>query len=289
MTSSSPTSGLPTTKDRVSKPDDTVQHFPYDDPYDDPDYVSPKWPKEKPKEWKPFLTSFTLFPKLPTEIRQAIWKFTLEPRVVEIHASVHGFYSNIKAPRALSVCVDSRKAVGHLYPLCFGNIFHEPATVFNSSLDTLFFDREFGPEVHTFLLSLNEKELRSIEYIAVDQEINDYLDWDESSVPMDNVVLLRKAVPSMPSLKELHFVCKIDEFWHDHGIPEGQGPIKLMESWSYEVQYYLYEFEVHLNDEDAQSECQELPNMDHLLQGFDVPKTGTLWGWRPTTRALASN
>lgn len=286
MTSHPPISSPLATRDSISKPDDDIVQT---SPYDNPGYVSPKRPKDKPKEWKPFLTSFTLFPELPTEIRQAIWRFTLEPRVVEIHSSGHGFYSDAKVPRALSVCVDSRRAVGHLYPLCFGNIFHEPATVFNSSLDTLYFDDDFGPDVHTFLLSLNENELLSIEYIAVDREINEYLSWDESSVPRDNLTLIRKAVLSMPSLKELHFVCKIDERWHDHGMPEGKGQITLMESWSYEIQHYLHKYEIHREDEDGESECQELPNMDHLLQGFDVPRTGALWGWRPTARELGPN
>jgi hypothetical protein len=251
--------------------------------YDDPNYVSPKWPKSRPTEYKPYLVKFTVFLKLPIEIRQAIWNHTLAPRVVEIDYSLdRGFFSKVKIPIALKVNKDSRNAVGHLYPVCFGNVLHQPSIRFNFSIDTLYFDADLGPEVLQFVVSLKESELKKIRYIAIDRDINDYVEFgDYIENSFDSMTCLQKAVDAMPAIQETLVVFKLNEYWHDHGFPEGVGQIELMDSFSYGLQQYMYHECFHLDDEDAESECQELPEHKHLLARFEVPKKGSIWGWRP--------
>jgi 2EXR family len=253
------------------------------DPYDDPNYVNPKWPKDPPKLWKPHLEKFTLFSKLPIEMRQAIWKFTLKPRVVEVsHNSTHGFYSRVKCPVALKVNRDSRNAVSLLYPLCFGNVLHQPNIVFNFSIDTLYFDADSSLDVPQFLISLKNTELKQIQSIAVDRFIDEIREWDEYGYnPYNNMEIFKKVAASMSALGEFLVVYKLDEIWHDHGFPDGAAPMQLYEEFPWQVQHHMFNEEYHLDDEDGESECQELPNFDHLLAGFDVPKRGSIWGWRP--------
>ncbi|PMD50390.1 uncharacterized protein K444DRAFT_267463 [Hyaloscypha bicolor E] len=133
-------------------------------------------PKKKglSKTWKPYLEQFTLFPKLPIEIRQATWRFTLQPRAVEIaYTYNHGYYSHVGIPVALRVNRDSRNVVSLLYPLCFGSILHQPRIVFNFSMDTLCFDEMIWTELPKFLVSLGDVELKQIQSIAVDRFIDE--------------------------------------------------------------------------------------------------------------------
>lgn len=256
--------------------------------YDDPKYWDPKWGQDPPQVWEPYLQEFTVFPKLPIEIRQAIWKATLKPRIVEIkHSAERGYWSWAKVPVPLRVNKDSRNAVGLFYPLCFGNILHEPRIVFNFAMDTLYFEAWMWTEVPRFLVCLKSTELGQIRFIAVDHEIDTVREWDEEGDnPYNNMDCFRKAAISMPALMEFHIVYKLDEMWHDHGFPEGRGPIQLFEEFPYDVQQYLFHECIHLDDEDGQSECQELPNSDHMLEGFNVAKKGSIWGWRPTKLKL---
>lgn len=89
----------------------------------------------------PLLASFILFPKLPAEIRQIIWRLTLQPRIVEVKfIESRGFYTRVPTPTALQVYRDSRRALLASYPTCFGNVIYTPLILFNFSLDTLYFD-----------------------------------------------------------------------------------------------------------------------------------------------------
>jgi hypothetical protein len=130
----------------------------------------------------PFLTSFELFPTLPTELRDMIWQHTLEPRAVEIQYSVkNGFYSTAKTPVVMRACPDSRNAVIKSYPLCFGSILHSPSIVFNFSLDTLYFEIDMQPRITQFLVSMSKTEVESIQPIAVDHVIAEVEDGDLTS------------------------------------------------------------------------------------------------------------
>ena len=256
--------------------------------YDDPNYYDPKWGQDPPKVWEPHLHEFTVFQKLPIEIRQTIWKLTLKPRTIELwHDTTRGYWSTVKIPTALRVNTDSRNAVGFLYPLCFGSILHEPRIVFNFSMDTLYFNCGMWTEIPHFLTSLKDFELTQIQTIAVDHDIDTVREWDETGFnEYNNMDCLKKSTLAMPALKGFHIVYKIDDMHHEHGFPEGTGATELFEIFPYDVQQYLFHELIHLEDEDGQSECQELPNSDHLLEGINVAKKGSLWRWKPTELPL---
>lgn len=279
----STTAVVPVDSERLSPAREASQDQLSQDSWDS-NYWDPKWGKDPPKVWRPYLEKFTLFPKLPIEIRQAIWKTTLKPRAVEIeHGVDRGFYSRVHVPVALRVNKDSRNAVGLLYPLCFGSVLHQPRIVFNFSLDTLYFDGAEWTDVPLFLTGLKDIELRQIRSIAVDRDIDEVREWDDMGYnPYNNMDCFKTATAAMPSLKEFRVVCKVDESWHDHGFSQGSGPIELFEEFPYEVQQELFLDDYHIDDEDGQSECQELPNSEHMLEGFNVPMTGSIWGWRRT-------
>ncbi|KUJ17044.1 uncharacterized protein LY89DRAFT_70362 [Mollisia scopiformis] len=254
--------------------------------YDDPDYYSPKWAKAAPKIWKPYLTSFTLFSDLPIEIRQAIWKWSLAARVVEVKFNVnHGFFSTNKPPVALSVCKDSRDAVKYLYPICFGTIIHEAAIAFNFSLDTLYLDADLAPEVVPFIYSWKGLEAENLQTLAIDRYLDEEMEEFGYGIAFEAIKTLRQTTRLMPALKKVLMVAKLDDYWHEHGLPEGSGEIKLMESLPYDLQRYIDE-EWHMDDEDGASECHQLPNMDDVLEGFDAPSKSVVWGWRPTELPL---
>ncbi|CZR66754.1 uncharacterized protein PAC_16655 [Phialocephala subalpina] len=245
-----------------------------------------KWGKSV-KIWKPFLESFTLFPELPTEIRQEIWKLTLQPRAIEVkYNPTHGFYTEVKTPAALSVNKDSRDAVKFLYPLCFGSILHEPAIVFNFSKDTLYIDADLCQEVVPFLFGMNKFEAENLQSLAIDRYLEEYLELGEYESSIDVMNALQKATSSMPALKEVRMVIKLDEYWHEHGFPEGRGPIELWEHMPDNLQKYMSHEGFHLDDEDGESECAELPNMNDFLEPFQADTKGTIWGRRPMELTL---
>lgn len=267
-----------------------------------PDLESPDTPKspadsyiwvskledKPPAEWKPFLTSFTLFPELALEIRQMIWKCTLKPRIVELsYKEEHGFYSRVKAPVALQVCSESRKAVEYLYPLRFGSILDNPAIAFNFSLDTLYFDIIVDEDIIHFLALLKLEETNHIKYLAVDYLVYASREWSERPV-QDSFPALKKAAVAMPELKEFLVVYKLNEGHHEHGLPVGRGTMQLYEKFPWDLYYYLACRECHLDDEDAESDCHDLPNSEQLVEGVNVEKAGSVWGWRPTELEIIS-
>lgn len=131
---------------------------------------------------------FTLFPKLPIETRQMIWKLTLEPRFVEIRPKAHnhaGFITLTPPPTALLVCRDSRDAVLRFYPnlldkeyvinskkLTFSSraaTVASPGVRFNSSMDTLYLDWRIAGNLDIFLKQMSNPLAPNILYLALDQ------------------------------------------------------------------------------------------------------------------------
>ena len=97
--------------------------------------------------------TFTLFPKLPPELRIKIWSFALEPRVVEIdeHTSTRAMgkwtydYGRCgKPPSLLQVNAEARSIAMSSHRLSFFNVVGGP-TYFNFEKDTLHL-RRFRPE-----------------------------------------------------------------------------------------------------------------------------------------------
>jgi hypothetical protein len=85
VVSMDPESSAPATKASQNPGPDDFSDSDVSEDCSKSDSPFPKSPKKGlPKKWKPYLEQFTLFPKLPIEIRQATWRFTLQPRAVEI-------------------------------------------------------------------------------------------------------------------------------------------------------------------------------------------------------------
>lgn len=148
-----------------------------------------------------FLTSFTLFPELPTELRLAIWKLTLPgPRFVEIQNTI-AFRDEAKtkinqtittwhataiekAPVAFFICRESRAEVINIYtPLksTDGN----PAILVDFKTDVLCFrSRAYYNNIGDFLDDLPDNRLQmNLTRLLVDEEPHtwghDYLMYDD--------------------------------------------------------------------------------------------------------------
>ena len=89
-----------------------------------------------------------------------IWKLSLRPRIVEVHRQLGtGFRPLVGPPITLEICRDSRAAVIHLYPLCFGTFWYPPITRFNFVLDAIYLDYDIYRELPFFFGIVNKSEL----------------------------------------------------------------------------------------------------------------------------------
>ncbi|KAH6717012.1 hypothetical protein BKA61DRAFT_733216 [Leptodontidium sp. MPI-SDFR-AT-0119] len=245
-----------------------------------------KWKEAKKQERKASkmpapLKSFTLFPKLPTEIRIMIWDLTLEARTVEIQwTETCGFFTRVPPPKALRVCRDSRDAVKSKYPLCFGNVIYPPSITFNFSLDTLYVDQDFQHQALHFLASLSTEEISKIQYLAVDYLLN--VDFEAGDMAYDLIEVYRKLASNIPALREYRLVRNL-AYCIDEDINEGIGPMQLYEEWPLGVwmQHCCDPDGFHYDDDDYICEEHQLPDADEATAGLKVPKMGHIWGWRP--------
>jgi 2EXR family len=153
------------------------------------------------------LTSFTVFPNLPFELRCLIWETSCESRTIEIaYDSDAGFVSNVDPPIALEVCKESRKALINNYPLCFGSIYHPAKIRFNFSIDTLYIDNSIEEDLAHVFSTFREQEISGLKYLAMDNyfgnpPIEDDLD------PFDGV---KRAVKCLTGLRELLVVFHVE-------------------------------------------------------------------------------
>jgi hypothetical protein len=153
------------------------------------------------------LQRFTLFARLPPEVRFAIWRFGLSPRIVEIIRSTtcSGSYSQAALPAALHACRESRQVVEPLYPRCFGSSLQPERVRFNFDLDTLYFNVSEEEEgLAHFLGILKEREIARLKYVPVD---------DEYLGRIADIYFtrrgLKRALRAMTSLREMVVVCDI--------------------------------------------------------------------------------
>ena len=162
---------------------------------------------------------FTLFPTLPRELRDVIWRYTLDARVVEIEFDKDkGFFSHAKIPTALKVCQDSRQAVVTSYNICFGSVWYHPRILFNFDLDTVYIDIRLVQYIPIFFSVLSREEMSRIRYMAIDADLE--LAWDygwNSRLVLDLFGPLKGAVESMTALAELGVVFEL-ESWTDESI-----------------------------------------------------------------------
>jgi hypothetical protein len=248
----------------------------------------------------PFLRSFTLFPKLPLEIRMMIWKQTLQPRDIEIYfAPNRGFFTPIWGPVALRVNKESRNTVEPLYPLSFGNVVYQPRVRFNFSIDTLFLEHDFQPQVLHFLASLKPYEITQLRYLAVDMLID--IDFgDGEHVEIDTEKVIQKAIPAMTNLKEIRIIISLEYLPEgDVSHPSGEGAMELYdEMWpdflrkfhldmcECPCRYSPADFTDHdFDDEfgccDHECNCMELPLVDGNWARLEGLTVCSAWGWRP--------
>ncbi|KAL2072644.1 hypothetical protein VTL71DRAFT_11987 [Oculimacula yallundae] len=109
------------------------------------------------------LTTFTLFPQLPFELRLKIWQcIATGPRTVTITygsqatrykgrtiSRFDGWRTPEKVPVILHICLESRAEALKSYQLAFGSHFHAAKIYFNFSTDILRFGN--GPETDYLL------------------------------------------------------------------------------------------------------------------------------------------
>lgn len=241
--------------------------------------------ERKASKMPPPLTSFPLFPKLPTEIRLMVWNFSLEGRTVEIKwTESRGFFSRVPTPIALRVCQDSRDAVKSKYPLSFGNVIYKPSTVFNYALDTLYIDQDVQHQALHFLASLSAEEISQIKHLAIDSFLNE--DWEIGGEMEWNLVeAYRKLASSMPALREYRIVHNLAFASHEE-FQEGNGPMELYEDWPNGIwkQHCCDPDGLYWDDDDFECDDHLLPVAVNAIRGLKVPKMGSIWGWRPVKK-----
>ncbi|KAK0102580.1 hypothetical protein ONS95_006190 [Cadophora gregata] len=147
-------------------------------------------------------TKFTVFPKLPLEIRQMIWVLSLEPRIIEICiGDASDFYSKAKLPAALQVSKESRGTVNSQYSLCFGSTSYPAQTLFNFNLDTLYFDRSKAEYAGWFFCSLRDFELANLQTVAIDMYIEEVAStWGLPFNAMDEICKVLQLMPKLTTL-----------------------------------------------------------------------------------------
>jgi hypothetical protein len=134
---------------------------------------------------------------------------------------------------------------------------------------------------------MSDYEIKHVQSIAVHYLIDENMDLDHTTE--DRAIdLFRRAVRNMPAMREFRIVHSVDENYHGHGYPAGEGVMELFEDFTYEWQQFMYREGIHLDDEEGEFECQELPNCERLTVGFDLPKLGAIWGWRPIELPMRS-
>ncbi|KAG4433462.1 hypothetical protein IFR05_011066 [Cadophora sp. M221] len=154
------------------------------------------------------LTSFTVFPNLPFELRCMIWGATCRPRVVELeYDEEDGFTPRVSDPIALSICKESRDNTIQSYPLCFGSVFHPAKTRFNFSLDTLYIGNELEENVPHFFSTFGPQEISSLQVLALEDCYN------ETVLPFEITVTtqLQKMITKFTALRELLIVYDVAE------------------------------------------------------------------------------
>ncbi|PBP23977.1 hypothetical protein BUE80_DR005200 [Diplocarpon rosae] len=157
------------------------------------------------------LTSFTVFPKLPFELRCMIWEASCCSRTIELdYHDIDGFQPRAANPMALQICRESRELIIPLYPLCFGTFFHPARTRFNFVNDTLLVGSDTDDTVVPHLFStFTHSEISGLRFLALESCFNEHVE-DANGAPTLTFQLLN-LVKRLPSLRELLIVHNIGE------------------------------------------------------------------------------
>jgi hypothetical protein len=165
--------------------------------------------------------------KLPLELRNMIWKLTLQPRIIEIQFTTKkAVYTKSKLPTALHVSQESRAAVEKLYPFRFGSVWHRPHIRFNFDLDTIFLNGDYYNDFCHFFILADPIELHQIRYLAIDNScqyisINDETDEEDFEK-------LKKVIESMEALQEMSVTHSAENFFENcQWIGQENGVIQI--------------------------------------------------------------
>jgi hypothetical protein len=163
------------------------------------------------------LTSFTVFPDLPAELRIKIWRFSFPgPRLVSLRLHDEddplksSCRSSAEIPVALSVCYESRVEAQKQYKLSFARIAGvdevlEPQIYFDFDRDTLFIP-EFNPAAQLIVGLIHKPDRNKVENVAI---LGPTVPIPGTALPVyqtEDDVHVRLCLRSFEGLKKLSFV-----------------------------------------------------------------------------------
>ncbi|KAK2628214.1 hypothetical protein QTJ16_002860 [Diplocarpon rosae] len=212
------------------------------------------------------LTSFTVFPKLPFELRCMIWKASCCSRTIELdYDDIDGFTPRAADPKALRVCRESRELIIPLYPLCFGTFFHPARTRFNFVNDTLFIGSDMEDTIPHLFGTFTHSEISGLRFLALESCYNEHIE-DANGATLTFQLL--NLVKQLPSLRELLIVHDIEEMI-DRSLDCAEG----------------HTMELHDSPPPAFNHpavyVDPLPDEENsLLKRWPVAKCRPVYGWR---------
>lgn len=211
---------------------------------------------------------FSLFRKLPAELRIQVWRFAREPRVVELRFNmpVTHCWTPCALPTLFRVCRESRIETLKSCQLAFGLDNWTPRIYFDFDIDTLFltFEKNEDQESNGMLfvegllkklLQHDNRILHKVRELAIDaglwffwkgvmdEELVEWMDLDDEELPRPEMSVL----PLFAHLRELKMV---QNYW--------------IGFWRQESRFYGHDENSFVDDDDAeflpilQSEFEEI-------------------------------
>ncbi|KAF8855593.1 hypothetical protein BDZ45DRAFT_793208 [Acephala macrosclerotiorum] len=255
--------------------------------------------------------TFYPFRRLPIELRQMIWRLSLEPRVVEVlwaeadgqialapqledlehgHAGPFSlitdvvFFSLAKLPTALKVNQDSRSAVLPLYPLCFKSISYGAYVRFNFSLDTLYVDQGLGRFAVPLLINHKFMEAPRLQKIAVSEKIYHSKFPMLSDINWDSLI---ETLSSIASLKHTEVVVNVTSILASPQLPHSSELAIVKQQISDEFGSDYHNKGVELYENYPQELADRLGYTDdqtvlytELEKDWVKENAKLVWGWR---------
>jgi len=174
------------------------------------------------------MSTFHLFPRLPLELRNQIWRCTAEPRTVEVrierkNPARHRFFiSSTPVPGPLQCCREARDELQRLYQRAF----FEGNTQQGFQWRYVWLNLDIGPsEFRDF-----ESIIPTIKRLKFERENS-----DEYFYNTENRRLL-----DFTNIEEIHVVCA-DGFWqwggalYDHAWPCAHEKLVFFDPWNGQV------------------------------------------------------
>jgi hypothetical protein len=225
-----------------------------------------------PPSWTPAFTtsqptSFPQFQLFPKEIRDQIWRLSVQPRLIDAHlelwnyslrrpvAEHQGTARRFRAvpwraplPSTFHACRESRAAVQSLYKPFFGsdNFYIAEGTVINFDVDILYCaNKRFKPgpsrigDADRFVpsqLAWDEKLVSKVTSFAIYRSELEIMDpsfnkWEYALVALRKFPRLREIILIDPEILEGHGSRDFDpDGWCGPAVTRYNGPVELMEA-----------------------------------------------------------